>query len=266
MLFLHLNVFDSNFDVNLLTQSEQINLFRLTQPFSTLGVFLFPPLVVRFFYNDKLNFKFSEFKISFSTAFSASILIIMVKPVVAWLAYFNNNIDFSSFGDTGVALLEASKQIADKIAMVAKSNSQEELMLNIFIIALLPAIAEEFFFRGFIQNFLSKLIPNYHISVWLTAIAFGMIHFNIVAIIPLIFLGAILGYIYHYSQNIWVSILAHFINNASLLWFVYKYSLDMQNTNIDSLSIQSIIFSLMMTFGLLFFLQSVWSYRKASRA
>ena len=266
LLFLNINVFSSNFDVETLSQSEQISLFRLTQPFSTVGIFLFSPLVTQFIFAKNDLSSFSEYRISYSSILSASVLILMVKPIVGWLSVVNNKFDFSLLGDFGETLVEASRILTEKVALVAMSYSVPELMLNILIIALIPAIAEEFFFRGFIQRYLTRLTKNYHISVWVTALAFGLIHFNVVSLLPLVFLGAILGYIYHYSQNIWTSILAHFINNASLLWFVYKYSFDTENIGEESVSTQSLVFSIVMTFALLFFMYTAWDHRKHHNA
>ena len=264
LLFLDINVFEPNFDIELLSQSEQINLFRLTQPFNTIGVFLFSPLVVKYFFGSKSFFNFSNLRISYISIINASVLIVMVKPLVGWLASINNSIDFTALGSIGENLVETSKLLTDKIALVTISHSIEELMLNIVIIALIPAIAEEFFFRGFLQQLLNKTTRNYHVSVWFTALAFGIIHFNILGILPLIFLGAILGYIYHFSQNIWISVLAHFINNASLLWFVYKYSYNVKEVGTENAPIQTIIFSLVMTFALLYFMYTVWDHKKST--
>jgi membrane protease YdiL (CAAX protease family) len=261
LLFLDINVFASNFDIELLPKPEQINLFRLTQPFNTLGIFLFPPLVVKFIYSSDVSIlRFSHLKISYSSILGASALIIMVKPLVGWLASINSSIDFTVFGSMGKILVETSELLAEKIAMVTVSHTVDEFVLNIVVIALIPAIAEEFFFRGFLQQFLNRITSNYHISVWVTATVFGVIHFNILGILPLIFLGGILGYIYHFSQNIWISILAHFINNASLLWFVYKYSYDVKDVGAESVPVQSIIFSLIMTLAMLFFMYTVWKH------
>ena len=247
----------------MLSQQQQLNIFRLTQPLNTVGIFLVSPLVVKYLFRNKSSFCFSWQRISYSSILSASVLIIIVKPIVSWLSIVNGNFDFTVLGKLGESLLGTAKLLTDKMTIVTVSNSIEELLLNMLIIALIPAIAEELFFRGFLQQFLGKLTSNYHVSVWITAIVFGVIHFNIVNLLPLVFLGAILGYIYHFSQNIWISILAHFINNASLLWFVYKYSYDVKDIGTESIPVQSIIFSLVMTSALLFFMYTAWEHRKA---
>jgi len=266
LIFLKLNVFSSNFDVNTLSPQEQIAFFRLTQPFNTIGVFLFSPLVTQYLFSKANSVKFSEGKILGSSVLSALLIIIMVRPIVGFLTNVNSKFDFSLLGDFGESLLESSKILSEKIALVTMSHSIPELALNIVIIALIPAIAEEYFFRGFIQQYLTKITKNYHASIFVTALVFGIIHFNIVNLLPLVFLGIILGYIYHYSQNIWISILAHFVNNASLLWVVYKYSYNIENTGNESVSSQSVILSLVLTLALLYFMHTAWAHRKHEKA
>jgi len=265
LFFLDINTFSDGFTLNSLTISQQVDLFRLTQPFNTLGIFLFPPLAIKYLLKQDLGFNYSEYRISYLWIISVSLLIFMVKPIVASLSEINNSIDFVVLGETGKYLMEISKELSDKITLITQSNSIGELTLNMVIIALLPAIAEEFFFRGFIQNFLFRISNNYHLSIWITAITFGMIHFNVTAILPLIFLGAILGYIYYYSQNIWISILAHFVNNASLLWFVYKYSFELNDVKGQGVSYETLIFSIVMSSALLFFMFTVWKQRTSGK-
>lgn len=260
--FLDINTFISNFDIELLSQQQQLSLFRLTQPLNTIGIFLISPLVVKYVFSKKKSFIFSLQPISYSSVLSASVLIIIVKPIVSWLSEVNGNFDFTVLGEFGSSLVEKANLLTDKMSIVTVSNSIEELMLNILIIALIPAIAEEFFFRGFIQQYLTKYIRNYHISIWITSLIFGIIHFNIINLLPLVFLGAILGYTYHFTQNIWISILAHFINNSSLLYFVYKYSLDIKDAGNGNISVQSLVFSLVMTIALLFFMYTARNHRK----
>jgi|LGVF01.1.fsa_nt_gb membrane protease YdiL (CAAX protease family) len=261
LMFIGIDAFSPDFNFDSLSKVEEINFFRLTQPFNTVGMFLSGPIFIKYYFRNEIIINFSSHKISFSTFLSSVILIFLVKPLVVWFALVNKEIDFSFLGEVGNSLIETSNVLSEKILLVTKSHSIDELMLNVFIIALLPAVAEEFFFRGVIQQFLFRSTKNYHLSIWITSVAFGLLHLNIVGILPLIFLGAILGYIYHYSQNIWISVVAHFINNASLLFVLYKYPNEMMGSNTEGISTQSIMFSAVMSFSLLFFMYTVWEHR-----
>ena len=259
LLFLDINTFSLSFNLFALPINDQLDIMRLSQPFNTVGVFLLPPLVLKYFIKNKI--KFSSSKISFDIFLSSTVLIIVVKPLVAYFAIFNKNINFDFLGELGEKLIATSNFISEKIEIMAKSNSINELWINIFIIAFLPAISEELFFRGTIQQLLQNKFKNYHIPIWITGAIFGIIHFNIYGVIPIIFLGIILGYVYHFSQNIWMPIIVHFINNATLILMLFKFSDEIKTDNIDDISTQAILFSGIMSAALLFFIYSVWDHR-----
>jgi hypothetical protein len=50
---------------------------------------------------------------------------------------------------------------------------------------------------------------------------FSAIHFHFQGIIPRFVLGVLLGYLFYWSQSLWLPILAHFINNAQAVLFSY---------------------------------------------
>ena len=90
-------------------------------------------------------------------------------------------------------------------------------LLNLLIVAGLAALSEELFFRGALQQFLQEKIPNGHASVWITAFIFSVVHFQFYGFFPRLVLGALLGYLFLYTRNLWVPIVVHFINNATVI-------------------------------------------------
>ena len=62
------------------------------------------------------------------------------------------------------------------------------LTLKLFVIAILPAVAEEIVFRGVILNRIKKATQNEHYSVIITSILFAIIHFQPSHILSMIFL------------------------------------------------------------------------------
>ena len=86
--------------------------------------------------------------------------------------------------------------------------------------AVIPAISEEFLFRGFGQRALEEK-NSVFFSVMVTGTIFGIIHFNLINLFPLILIGIFLGYLAHYSKNILIPIFIHFLNNAVSILFFY---------------------------------------------
>ena len=89
------------------------------------------------------------------------------------------------------------------------------------MIALLPAVGEELIFRGIIQRILKNLFRSGHLSVWVTAFVFSAIHFQFYGFLPRFILGLVFGYLFLWSETLWLPVIAHFINNGVLLLLVY---------------------------------------------
>ena len=264
-LFLDINTFNENFNQETLSAATQILIFRILQPINTLATFLVPSIVTLLIFRKEFSLKSTSKKYILPSIVGATILIMVVKPLVAFLSNFNRSIDLSAMGEIGESLIETSKMLSEKIALVTKSNTTEELILNIIIIALIPAIAEEFFFRGIIQQIIIRNTKSYHFAIWTTALIFGSIHLNITSIIPLTFLGAILGYIFYFSENIWIAILAHFINNANMLLFVHKYGSEIINAESPSIEIAPVFISLAMTVAVMYFMYTIRLFRHSKQ-
>jgi uncharacterized protein len=90
--------------------------------------------------------------------------------------------------------------------------------LIVFILmAVMPAIGEELVFRGLIQNIFMKSYGSEYLAIGFTAFWFALIHAQLTNFFALFFMGAILGYLYHWTKNLWVPILAHLFNNGLIV-------------------------------------------------
>lgn len=98
-----------------------------------------------------------------------------------------------------------------------KTDSYSLLFINLICMAIIPAVAEEFFFRGTIQRLLFGFSKNYRASIFITATLFSLLHGDLYNFFPRLFMGIIFGYLCWYTNSIWVPILAHFIHNATVV-------------------------------------------------
>ena len=96
-----------------------------------------------------------------------------------------------------------------------------DLFYTILVIAVVPAIGEELLFRGYLQQKLVNWLSNSHTAILITAFLFSAIHFHLQGIIPRFVLGVLLGYLFYWSNSLWLPILAHFVNNAQAVIFSY---------------------------------------------
>ena len=83
------------------------------------------------------------------------------------------------------------------------------------MIAVLPAIGEEFLFRGVFMRLFIRWFKNNHAGVWMAAFIFSAIHMQFYGFIPRLLLGAAFGYLFIWTNNIWVPVAAHFVQNAT---------------------------------------------------
>src|SRR5437762_10427942 len=113
--------------------------------------------------------------------------------------------------------LKFTKMEADynkQVEAIIGLNNAGEYILALIIMAFLPALCEETLFRGGLQNFLTRSTRNPWLSILIVSILFSAVHFSFYGFLPRVFLGIVLGLIYYYTGSLWLSILAHFANNA----------------------------------------------------
>ena len=111
------------------------------------------------------------------------------------------------------------------------------LIINIVVIAFLPAVLEELFFRAAMQKTMISLVKYRFLGILLTSIIFSLLHFQLFSCIPRVFLGLFLGYLYIISQNIIVPIIFHFINNLTVVVGSYLFYSNLIEFDINKLGI-----------------------------
>ena len=148
----------------------------------------------------------------------ALLIFIVSLPSISVLARWNELISFPS----SLSKLETMfREMEDSALAVTDrflaAKSRWELLLNLGLMAVLAGFVEEVFFRGALQKLIQRWFSNGHVAVWSAAFIFSLIHLQFYGFFPRVLMGAILGYLYLYSGNIWVPIFAHFANNASVV-------------------------------------------------
>ena len=110
---------------------------------------------------------------------------------------------------------------SDGILVMANMKNFGDYLITVFVIALLPAIVEETFFRGGVQQLLVAWFKKPWIAIVVTSVLFSAIHVSYYGFLPRAALGVMLGLLFYYSKSIWLNILAHFLNNAIAVTQLY---------------------------------------------
>lgn len=128
-------------------------------------------------------------------------------------------------------------QMAKTTEAILKMKNVSDLLVNLLVIAVVPAICEEFIFRGAVQRTIFRIKSNPHIAIWLSAIIFSTIHFQFYGFLPRLLLGAAFGYVYFWTGSIWYAVFAHFLNNAYAVVVAYYLQATHQSyTNADDMT------------------------------
>ncbi len=198
---------------NIIQLAKEYPVFiKSLQLLQSLIIFLLPALLFPYFSGVTPPAFFPQGKIRISTLFIVFLFVTISIPFVNTLVQINKMLPFSP---EVLAYLEAQQDAADHLVKILLSANKGlgGLVLDTLVIAIVPAIAEEFFFRGVLQQILHKMLRNIHVAIILTAFVFSLVHFQFLTFLPRFYLGIVLGYLFYWSRNIWVSITAHFINN-----------------------------------------------------
>ena len=99
--------------------------------------------------------------------------------------------------------------------------SEDNIFISLLIIAVMPAICEEVFFRGFILTSFRNNKKTIVGAVIGSGILFGLMHMDFIRIIPTSLLGISFAYVVCKSDSIITSMFMHFLNNGFALVVTY---------------------------------------------
>ena len=161
-----------------------------------------------------------------AVAIPAVVAIIASTPFINQLTVWNEAMVLPESMKEIEEMIRSMEDTANDLTMQFLSRTSfADFAVNLFVLALIPAIGEELMFRGAIQGTLTESGCNRHVAVILTSVLFSAIHFQFYGFLPRMALGMILGYAYLWSGTIWVPSLMHFINNAIVVAAAYVISL-----------------------------------------
>jgi membrane protease YdiL (CAAX protease family) len=163
--------------------------------------------------------RFSDLNSSSFPGINTLLLVFLIQlsflPLNALVTSWNEKLQLpEALKGLEAVMKDMERQAAEITEFLAKSDTIGQLLMNILVIGIIAGIGEELLFRGLIQRKFIRVFGNYHIAVWAAAVIFSSIHFQFYGFFPRVLLGALFGYFYVWTGNIWVPILAHIFNNS----------------------------------------------------
>lgn len=102
----------------------------------------------------------------------------------------------------------------ENLSDIITTYGDNRVYLLISLMALLPALAEEIFFRGYLQSKLTRELPI-PVGILITALLFAFAHIDPVQMLMVFPIGIWLGYIAWRCGSTWPAIFGHLTNNLA---------------------------------------------------
>ncbi len=214
--------------VGLVTNNDTTNMhnLKIMQLIQSVGMFVVPPLALAFLWSEKpLHYLQLTTKLKLSSILLVVVLMGVAIPFINLITSLNQQIALPDFLAPVEAWMKNSEEQAAVLTeKMLNIHSVNELLFNIFLIAMIPALGEELFFRATIQKILTQWRSAIW-GIWIAAFVFSAIHLQFYGFFPRMLLGAFFGYLLVWSGSLWLPIIAHFTNNAIAVIFYYlKYN------------------------------------------
>ncbi|GAB5466119.1 MAG: hypothetical protein Kapaf2KO_15550 [Candidatus Kapaibacteriales bacterium] len=151
---------------------------------------------------------------------------IILLSISGWIGlfFFIQLTDYLTVISLPESLYNMIKELSEPYQSVIFDLTGENtpLLLQFIVIALIPSITEEYFFRGFLQRHIAIKLKGFKLYL-IVAIVFSVVHFNPISILGLVLLSIYMSAITEATGSLYASTLVHLINNSTSLFLLNIY-------------------------------------------
>lgn len=199
-----------------------INAFLFVQALSSIGGFILTPMMFSVLENGEFK---NHLRLNAPVSSRFIILglasIIIVQFFIQFLVDVNGKIPLP---EALAFLKQKEEQMSSVIKSLLSFNSPLEFVAVAFVVAVIPAVGEEMFFRGLILGDLLKSRVNVVTSILVSGLLFAVVHMEYQNTLAIWALGGFLGYLYYISGSLWLPIFVHFVNNFMQVLLKYLHN------------------------------------------
>ena len=145
----------------------------------------------------------------------AIVAMVAATPLFLFVASIVHMIGLGAAAD---AIQERNDQL---VKLFLNSAGKRGLGIILLVMAVLPAVAEEIFFRGIFLRFAKKRSTNMVAPIAISAMAFALAHATPYSFLAIFFAGVALAIIFYLTSSLWCSILAHACYNGTQILLDY---------------------------------------------
>lgn len=204
---------------------------RLAQVLGTFCLLFIPAILFSILVNGKNrfwlgfngNFNLYQVLLGFLIMFTANIMASPLEELTRSVVAYMPSLDASA--------KEMEKTYNEQVVILSNLKSWPEFITALAIMAFFPALFEEMFFRGALQQLFVKWWKAPMVAIIVTSLLFSFIHGSIYLFLSRAVLGFVLGLMFFKTKNIWINVIAHFLNNAIAL--AQLFSMSRSNQKID---------------------------------
>jgi len=220
--------------------SSNIGFLKYLQIIQGISLFIIPALMLAFaFFNRGLReFNYTKGPDMISV-FWVLVIIILGLPVINQLSEWNMKLTLPG---SLSAIEDAMRKMEDSAALLTdaflSTRTYTGLAVNLFMIAIIPAIGEELFFRGLIQKFLIDWTRNPVVGILIASFFFSSLHLQFFGFLPRFYLGVLFGLMHYWSGTIWLPVIAHLVNNGTAVvvyFFMGKEAVEQGIDNVGTI-------------------------------
>ncbi len=226
---------DGNLENLLATHASNVDFIKIVQAGSSIGMFVLPALLLGV--AEKRRYVYLDVKAPTNPTLWLLVIAILffAAPIFEQSIKLNEQMRLPEALSGLENWMKAKEAELERLThLLLSETTYWGLLTNLIVVALIPAIGEEFLFRGCVQGILTRWFKHAHVAIWATAIVFSAIHLQFYGFLPRMLLGALFGYLLFWGKNIWLPVLAHFINNATAT--VSAFYLKRQGKSLDELN------------------------------
>jgi hypothetical protein len=149
---------------------------------------------------------------------------------IQWLVQINSALPLPA---AWKSLRTAQDQIDLMFGAFFSDSGLTRFLILTVVMALLPAVAEEFCFRGTIQQTLYRTNLGPLGAIIIGGLSFSLFHGEFNNFLAIWCMGIVLGFLYYYSGSIWLNIAAHFFNNFIIVLGKFAFMRGYVHTDIS---------------------------------
>jgi len=220
--------------------------FMLTNAISQVFIFLLPAVIFAGLMSSKISKYLGFNKLQNSKQLLWSVMLgILAIFFMTSLGSMIRSLDLGQVAND----MQVARDAAMKTYL--QSSNLGQLILNVFLLALIPAVCEELFFRGVVLKFMLGFLHKPWIAFASTSLFFTFLHSSVYEFVPIFLASMLLCWVYYKTNNIYNVIVLHFLNNGLQIVMLYLAGDAASGTEQADLLVYFCIFALSLAVGFL---------------